>query len=68
MAEIRITSNGETARAEIPDIDAFLTSLQAAGNVRVRLVDDHGWIVVNPTTLAVLQLQATPSVVETTNL
>lgn len=68
MAEIRITSNGETARAEIPDLDGFLTSLEAGGNIRVRMVDDHGWIVVNPTTLAVVQLQATPTVVESTDL
>ena len=68
MAEIRVTSNGETARVEIPDLDAFLTKLEEAGNVRVRLVEDHGWVVMNPSTLAVVQLQATPSVVESTDL
>ena len=68
MAEIRITSNGETARVEIPDLDGFLHQLEEAGNVRVRLVDDHGWVVMNPTTLNVVQLQATPSVVESTTV
>ncbi len=68
MAEIRITSNGETARVDVPDLDGFLTGLEAAGNVRVRLVDDHGWVILNPSTLNVLQLQATPNVVESTNL
>lgn len=68
MAEIRVTSNGETARVEIPDLDAFLTKLEEAGNVRVRLVDDHGWVVMNPSTLSVVQLQATPSVIESTDL
>ncbi len=68
MAEIRITSNGETARVEIPDLDGFLNDVEAAGNIRLRLVDDHGWVLVNPTTLAVVQLQATPSVVESTTV
>ncbi len=68
MAEIRITSNGETARVDIPDLDAFFIDLETAGNIRVKLVDDHGWVLVNPATLSVVQFQATPSVVEATTI